>query len=242
MQTRRNSKSITRARMSTFHRPPAHLDQISSTIHTETVMKFIQHVSDRILNRQPPHILAEEEPLPRAYKAYQSGYCIALNGYRCNEQHMRVRGTHIYTSAEHPTHPLHQLLTAPARRPRAHLRTVYPSSPTIRNLTPFLPFRRALPSRHINTQSTLSLTTHSWGTTPLPYTHNANTSHAKIGSTCPDNIVGTTPPCTGSDVLKTPTASQRVHRDSHHIHALEHHGGLHQGHLRHLEAQTLHTL
>jgi len=35
------------------------------------------------------------------------------------KQYMRMRGTHIYTSTGHPTHALHHLRTAPARRPRA---------------------------------------------------------------------------------------------------------------------------
>ena len=33
-------------------------------------------------------------------------------------QHMRMRGTHIYTSTEHTNHPLHHLRSAPVRRPR----------------------------------------------------------------------------------------------------------------------------
>merc|ERR1712074_487896 len=38
------------------------------------------------------------------------------------KQHMRMRGTHIYTSTSNPSHPLHHLRQAPTRPPRrSHL-------------------------------------------------------------------------------------------------------------------------
>ena len=167
------------------------------------------------------------------------------------KQHMRMRGTHIYTSTEDPTHPLHHLRTAPARRPRADPPHTTPAQfyQTELDSLPPIPENTSLRT-HIHTVYT-NRTLNTFppntllGTTPpplhtqreqhLPREDRVHLSRLRCGhhtaipaymhriglapdATCPrcDAVEGT-----AEHVLLHCPALQ-IHRDSHHIHSLEH--------------------
>merc|ERR1719376_1823575 len=157
------------------------------------------------------------------------------------KQHMRMRGTHIYTSTEDPTHPLHHLRTAPVRIPRAdpphttpaqfyqieldslppipentslrtHIHTVY----TNRTLNPFPPstlLGTTPPPLHTQREDRVHLSRLRCGHhTAIPaYMH-------RIGLAPNPNC----PHCSSAEgtiqhlLLHCPAL--QVHRDSHHIH------------------------
>ena len=107
----------------------------------------------------------------------------------CAKQHMRMRGTHIYTSTEHPKHPLHHLRSALARRPRAHPPHTTPAHfyQTELDSLPLIPENTSLRT-HIHTVYT--------NRTLNTFSHNTI-----LGTTQPSPL-----PCTGLDVLPLPTA------------------------------------
>jgi len=188
------------------------------------------------------------------------------------EQHMLMRETRIYPSTDCPTHPLHHLRSAPARRQRArpprttvaklyqqeldslpptpdntslrtHIRTVY----TNRTLDTY-PVNTILGTSppHINTQAE----------THLPREDRVHLSRLRCGhhTAIPAYMYRIRqapnpdcPHCNSAEgtiqhlILHCPAL--QVHRDLHHIHALEHlwerpeETGIPQGRLHNLEAK-----
>ena len=127
-------------------------------------------------------------------------------------QHMCMRGTHIYTSTEQPTHPLHHLRQAPLRRQRAsppHMTAARFYQRELDSLPP-------LPRGH---HSALTYTPYTpggrlrapprtlcWGPVHPRWTpHWSGTYRARIGSTCRDSVAATTRrfPHTGIELALT---------------------------------------
>ena len=167
------------------------------------------------------------------------------------KQHMRMRGTHIYTSTARPTHPLHHLRSAPARRPRAHPPHTTPAQfyqseldslpPAPENTSLRTHIHTVYTNRTLNTfpQNTLLGSTppplHTQREQHLPRVDRVHLARLRCGhhtsiptymhriGRAPD---ATCPHCSDAEgtaehvLLHCPTLQS--HRDTHHIHALEH--------------------
>ena len=162
-----------------------------------------------------------------------------------------MRGTHIYTSTARPTHPLHHLRSAPARRPRARPPHTTPAQfyqseldslpPAPENTSLRTHIHTVYTNRTLNTfpQNTLLGSTppplHTQREQHLPRVDRVHLARLRCGhhtsiptymhriGRAPD---ATCPHCSDAEgtaehvLLHCPTLQS--HRDTHHIHALEH--------------------